>query len=274
GSLIKYLDGAGLLPDTHPRTEKTGAPKSDKAALGLLKNPVAEAFVRQKESEKIDSHYLQKVVDLSDGGRIHPTTNILGAATGRMSMGDPPLHQFPSEARGIILADEGDQLTSIDWSQIEPVVAANMARDEGVLAGYEDGSSDLYTTIAETARITRKEAKVVVLAQMYGEGMTKLSNDLGVTLDAAYDLRRAVFRAMPRVAALIKKLREIGEREQKIFTLSGRIVPIPSGQYGVAVHKSVNYNVQGSAYDVLAEALVSIDKAGLGDAVYLAMHDE
>jgi len=149
-----------------------------------------------------------------------------------------------------------------------------MARDEGVLAGYEDGSSDLYTTIAETARITRKEAKVVVLAQMYGEGMTKLSNDLGVTLDAAYDLRRAVFRAMPRVAALIKKLREIGEREQKIFTLSGRIVPIPSGQYGVAVHKSVNYNVQGSAYDVLAEALVSIDKAGLGDAVYLAMHDE
>ena len=40
------------------------------------------------------------------------------------------------------------------------------------------------------------------------------------------------------------------------------------------MHKSVNYNVQGSAYDVLAEALVSIDKAGLGDAVYLAMHDE
>jgi DNA polymerase-1 len=32
--------------------------------------------------------------------------------------------------------------------------------------------------------------------------------------------------------------------------------------------------VQGSAYDVLAEALIKIEAAGLGDAVYLGLHDE
>lgn len=39
-------------------------------------------------------------------------------------------------------------------------------------------------------------------------------------------------------------------------------------------HKAVNYFVQGSAYDLLAETLIRVDEAGLSDAVYLAMHDE
>lgn len=274
GSLTSWLDERGLLPDDHPRTEKTNAPSATKDSLSRLGHPAAVAFSRLKESEKIDRDYLQKIADLSDADRIHPTTSILGAATGRMSMSDPPLQQFPPEARGMITADPGDQITSIDWSQIEPVVAANVARDQQVLAGYEDGTSDLYTTIANAAHVDRKKAKVIVLAQMYGEGMAKLAADLGITTEEAWQLRRAVFRAMPRVDKLITKLRAIGEQHRLIFTLSGRIVPIPSGQFGVAVHKAVNYFVQGSAYDVLADSLLRIEMAGLGDAVYMAVHDE
>ncbi|MBM0277239.1 DNA polymerase [Micromonospora tarensis] len=275
GSLTGWLDERGLLPDNHPRTAKTGAPAATKDALARLEHPVAVAFSRLKETEKVERDYLAKVVDLADDqDRIHPTTTILGAATGRMSMSGPPLQQFPAEGRGIVMADEGDALTSIDWSQIEPVVAANIARDQAVLTGYEDGSSDLYTTVAEAAGITRKKAKVVLLAQMYGEGMTKLSADLGINIQDAWGLRDAVFRAMPRVGRLIKKLRDIGEQHQLVFTLSGRIVPIPSGQFGVAVHKAVNYHIQGSAYDVLADTLIRVDDAGLSDSVYIAMHDE
>jgi DNA polymerase-1 len=109
---------------------------------------------------------------------------------------------------------------------------------------------------------------------MYGEGMTKLSLDLGINIKDAWELRDTVFRAMPRVGRLIKKLRDIGEQHRLVFTMSGRIVPIPSGQFGVAVHKAVNYFVQGSAYDVLADTVIRIDDAGLSDALYLAMHDE
>jgi DNA polymerase III epsilon subunit-like protein len=274
GSLTGWLDDRDLLPIDHPRTTKTNAPSATKDALTRIGHPIAIAFSRLKESEKIDRDYLQKIADLSDDDRIHPTTTILGAATGRMSMSDPPLQQFPPEARGMVLADAGDQITSIDWSQIEPVVAANVARDQQVLAGYENGTSDLYTTIATAAGVERKKAKVIVLAQMYGEGMAKLSTDLGITTEEAWQLRRAVFRAMPRVDKLITKLRDIGQQHRLIFTLSGRIVPIPTGQYGVAVHKAVNYFVQGSAYDVLADSLLRIEQAGLGDAVYMAVHDE
>jgi hypothetical protein len=39
-------------------------------------------------------------------------------------------------------------------------------------------------------------------------------------------------------------------------------------------HKTVNYFVQGSQYDLLAETLIRIKEAGLAKAIYIAMHDE
>jgi DNA polymerase-1 len=223
--------------------------------------------------------------------------NLLAAVTGRMSMGDPPLHQFPGDARGIILADEGDSLTSIDWSQVEPVLAANMAKDHDVLAGYEDGSRDFYSSIAIAAGLAgkdatpadfktvrdggtgkyvkgRKTAKVILLAQLYGEGITKLALDLGVSIEEAKSLREVVFQPIPKVKRLVANMRSLAERHKTVFTLSGRILPIPSGIWGVDTHKGINYLVQGSAYDTLAEALIRVDEAGLGSAVYLALHDE
>lgn len=279
-SLTAWLDAGGHLPDNYKRTKATNRPSATAADLATLDHPLAATFVEHKKVTKIESDYLQKVADSTDAtGRIHPQTNILGAdATGRMSMGNPPLHQFPGPARGIILADPGDSLVSVDWSQIEPVVAANVAGDTAVLAGYEDGTSDLYSTVADKAGVNRKTAKVIVLGLMYGEGLAKLAGDLGVTVEAADELKAAVFRAMPKVAGLLGKLRRVGGDHRKIFTLSGRIVPVPMGTYdgqtGPMRHKAVNYHIQGSAYDVLAESIIRIDEAGLSDAVYLAMHDE
>lgn len=279
-SLMKWLDERDLIPPRYPRTTKTRAPSSVAKHLEKIDHPVARTFVAHKQLTKVDKDYLAKVVDLADADdRIHPQVNILGAdATGRMSYGGPPLQQFPGPARGIILADEGDKLTSIDWSQIEPVVAANVAKDRAVLAGYEDGTSDFYKDVAALAKVDRKTAKVVVLAQMYGEGLYKLSQDLGITEDQAADLRAAVFRAMPKTSQLLRKLRQVGGDHLCVFTLSGRILPVPMGSYegrrGPMRHKAVNYFVQGSAYDVLADAIIRVDQAGLSEAVYLAMHDE
>jgi DNA polymerase-1 len=278
--LAAVLEEAGAMPADHPRTPKTGNYRMTARDVEGLAHPLAQIFVAHKRTVKVLDDYLQKVVDLADAdGRIHPTTSVLAAWTGRSSMADPQLQQFPGPARGIILADEGDALTSIDWSQIEPVIMANIAGESKVLAGYESGTSDLYTDVAELAGgIPRKTAKVVLLAQLYGEGIAKLAADLGITPDEARSLKSAIFRALPRVRDLSQKLRNIGEGHRKVFTLSGRILPIPmgvwQGEVSVATHKAVNATVQGSAYDVLAEALIGLEEAGLGDAVYTGMHDE
>jgi len=274
--LAGHLDQIGALPSTHPRTPKTKKPSTKAIHLERLKHPIAQLFVEAKRIAKIEDDYLQKVVDLSDDqGFVHPQLNILAAATGRMSAGDPPYQQFIGAARGIILADEGDEMTSIDWSQIEPVVAANMAKDIGPsLIGYEDGTSDMYEGIATLAGVSRKKAKTTLLAQLYGEGLAKLAADLEIDQDEAAAIKQAVFRALPGTARMIARIKQYSKTYAKVFTLSGRIVNVPVYRGVVAAYKGVNYTVQGSAYDMLADSWVRIEKAGLAEAIYLPMHDE
>lgn len=329
GDLTSWLEEQNLLPDTYPRTPKTGKPSGSKDNLSKLGHPVAERFVTHKEVTHILRDYLDKIMENADeNGRIHSVVNMLGAATGRQSIsGDAPLHQFPPDARGIILADnhqeaaahmrhpvlnaDGDPhectctnmkgLVSIDWSQIEPVIVANIAGDIAAVEYYEQGNK-FYDALVKFGGIQYKAAKVTLLAQLYGEGITKLANDLRVSVDEASEIRDMVWRTLPgskRLAGKKGKLQSIAEQYRMIFTLSGRIVPVPSGRwpcwgdhktqkeidkcsrcdhrgtiFSVAVHKGVNYFVQGSAYDLLAEAEVNIINAGLGDAIYLPMHDE
>jgi DNA polymerase-1 len=283
-------DGLADLMANWPRT-RTGAYQMTKETVPALaaRWPVAAAFAAHKEVSHVRKDYLDKLDRQADQhGRIHPVTNLLKAVTGRASMGDPPLHQFSDTARGMILADPGDTLVSIDWAQIEPVVMANVAGDADALRPYETDGAKFYDAVAARAGCTYKQAKVTLLAQLYGEGLPKLAASLGITEQDAADLQKLIFEALPQTKLFVGnrrlvhpdggRLRRLARDHRQVFTLSGRILPIPMGRYdgrwSVAEHKAVNYFVQGSAYDLLAETLVSIEEAGLGDAVYLTMHDE
>ena len=70
-----------------------------------------------------------------------------------------------------------------------------------------------------------------------------------------------MFAAMPDTENLITKITRIADRYRLVPTLSGRIIPVPvfttdSGFKKGRGLQGSNYLVQGSAYDVLAEALV------------------
>lgn len=348
-SMTSWLDKRGLIPEDYPKTAKTKLPSGSKDDLKMLDHPLAKLFLVQKEVAKTEKDYLDKVAEQSDvDGRIHPECGYFAAATGRSSYKGPPVQQFSPGARGILVPDDyelaigqrqsheliyawderlqrkkvKDEIchcknpkgfTSIDFSQIEPCLAANVAGDLELLAGYESGRSDLYTDIAMFAKVTRKVAKVIVLAQLYGEGLIKLARDLGLITGAealkiqaeyrkrrkvdkfakqtdiaaefgidgfiqAENIKNKVFAAMPETTKLVKKLRKIAGDEKLVFTVSGRILPIPSGwfdgEYSVQTHKGTNYFCQGGAYDILADSLLRIHKAGLADAVYWTMHDE
>lgn len=196
--LARVLEERGEMPADFPRTQKTGAYSMTAPNVEKLASPVARKFVRQKQIKKIGSDYISKVIDLAHNGRVHSQVNLLAAATGRMSMGEPPFQQFSGPARGIVLADHGDQLTSVDLSQGEPVTIANAAHDMGVLVGYEAGTSDLYTELGVRAgmlpagtttldceldpakKAIRKKLKAALLAQLYGQGLPLLTAQLGL----------------------------------------------------------------------------------------------
>lgn len=280
--LLAVLERAKAIPADYPRTKKTEALSGAKNDLEKLVHPLVTEFIWHKEQSHILHDYLEKIRDLAvtrDGEDwVHPTVNYLGATTGRQSIGTPPLHQFPEGARGVILADPGRSLTSIDWSQIEPVYAANIAGQVDVLERYESGDMDFYDVLAETTGLPRKQNKTQLLGTLYGQGFELTAAKLGVDLDRAREIKDAVFHPIPKVLEMTYTLRQIADEYRMIPTVSGRIVPVPMGMFNgrpsVATHKGVNYHVQGSAYDILADAAICIEEAGLGDAVYLFMHDE
>ena len=270
--LMAAIDRMGDLPLGWPRTP-TGRLKSDKANLEALEHPLAQAHRAVAHSSKVLG-YLEKVVARSRyTGRLHPQVNVLGAsATGRMAYGEPELQQFPEEARPIIVCD-GQGLTSLDWSQIEPVTLANMAHDTGFLAPFE-GGADLYEPIQRAAGIERKTAKVVLLATMYGQGEAKLARTIGQSPEAASQIKRQMLAAMPESAKLMGKISQVAATYGIVITVGGRILTVPQFDGEYVAYRGVNYTVQGSAYDILAETILEAERRGLGQYIQLAMHDE
>lgn len=275
--VVTHLEKLGQLPTGWPRT-KTGQLSADKKAMERLESmdhPLAQAHRTVASLDKVTG-YLEKVASMvTVTGRLHNQVGVLGAsATGRMAYSDPELQQFPADARPII-ADDGQGLTSIDWSQIEPVVMANCAGDVDFLAPFE-GGGDLYAPIMATAGIDRKRAKVVLLALMYGQGKASLAASLRTDESSADVIRRKVLSAMPATSKYMDQVRAMGEQSGKAITISGRVLEIDrdmeTGRY--RAYKGVNYTCQGSAYDVLAETLVTLHSKGLSQHVQLAMHDE
>lgn len=269
--LVTKLEERGELPADWPRTD-SGRLRATKDDLPKLDHPLAASVRKVAELNKVTG-YLTKVQDMVRvTGRVHPQVGILKAsATGRMAYSWPELQQFPSDARPIIVSDTG--LTSVDWSQIEPVVMANCAQDWGFLEPFEAGG-DLYAPIVEAAGVTRKVAKVLLLAAMYGQGRNSMAAALGISTEEAQRLQAGMFSAMPTTRGFIDRLRQIGEDTGLIITADGRVLPIPKANGQTLAYKAVNYFCQGSAYSVLADTIVRLERAGLGDNIHLALHDE
>lgn len=313
--LTKWLQQQNALPPSHPRTAK-GALSGQKKHLEALGHPVARKFLEAKETRKVQDDYLVKAVELArpDGHgdlRIHPTVGVLKAAHGRTSMSDPPFQQYPGPARGIVLPDRGDLLASVDWAQQEPVIGLNLAGDVDALYDYETVGKKIYEFVSKVSNQAYKSSKVVLLAGMYGEGMDKLSADLGldpgpfverrdratgemvtVALNhAAWAIRDAIFGKRDRrtgeetvvgavsgLGRYIEQLKKQGEHHGLTSTINGRILPIPFGEYkgrrSRQAHKTPNYRISGSAADQFIDTVIEVDRQGLSAGLYAGMHDE
>lgn len=267
--LVEYLDSIGELPPNWPRTA-TGKLQATKPLLTGLDHPLADAQRRLAEIDKV-LVYLNKVTRQAQvTGRCHPQVGVLAASqTGRMAYSSPELQQFPKDARPILIADHDCGLSSIDWSQIEPVTMGLLAGDAGFLSAYEAGE-DLYGPIQTAAGINRTLAKVVLLATMYGQGITGLARRIETDENRAAQIRRQMLDAMPECKRWMANVQAYAEKFGQIITAAGRVLPVDSG----GAFRAVNYVIQGTAYDVLAHSICEMERQGISDHVVLAMHDE
>lgn len=274
--IVKYLDSSGHLPEGWPRTPK-GNLKTDKDTMEsyLPSHPLADAHRIISDTKKILGYMEKTAARSRPTGRLHPQFQILGAsATGRMSVSEPELQQFSEEARPIIVPRLGSSgMHSVDWSSIEPALLGWMAQDWDFITPFEEGG-DIYEPVRLAAGCSRYNAKVAVLAGMYGQGRAKLARSLGLTMDAAQQLQRQMRTAMPKAARFMGQIKQVGDDYGLTLTAAGRVLTIPRFNGVPAGYKAVNYMFQGSCADLIYDTIVNAEREGFGDAILLPMHDE
>ena len=314
-SIQKMFDKLGLA---YPRTE-AGAPSFTKQFLNSSEHEVTRALVRLRELDKADSTFIDSILKHEHNGRIHTELHSTrrdegGTVTGRFSSSNPNLQQIPARdpeikkmIRGLFIPEEGCKWGSFDYSSQEPRLlvhfAASMPENmqdpviKEVVHAYNTGDVDLHQMVADIAGISRKEAKTVNLGIMYGMGVAKLANQLGIGQDEAKDLLEAHRSRVPFVKQLADIASKQAEKNGQIRTLLGRLCrfdlwepstfgynkPLPYDEaqktYGgmgrlrrAFTYKALNRLIQGSAADQTKKAMLDCYNEGL--TPMLTVHDE
>lgn len=213
-----------------------------------------------------------------DSGTLYVTGN---------SVNDPPLQQFSEDARPVITSDGDEELWSVDWSSIEPVVLANMAGDKDFIDPFNNGG-DLYIPLARKAGLIppsvsdedaashpgRKKAKQMLLAAMYGQGLRSLSEAMGISIDEAQSIQDGIRNAMSVTWDFMNSVTATTRRTGFSYTIWGRMMDERLTPHEIKTHVAVNHFCQGSAADVLMDSLLRLDDAGIGHRVKMLIHDE
>jgi len=274
-----------LRLDARLPVTKTGRPSVAKGALEPLAKAEGElgAFARavleHRHHETALSLFLRPYAELCRGdGRARPTIYTLGTDTGRMSCVRPNLQQLSRVGgiRACITADPGQLLISADFSGVELRVAAALSGD-AVLRQFIADGRDLHWEVArqvfgpEATKDDRYMVKRGVFGRIYGGAVPTLAAQMGTSQAIAASMVDSLDAMLPTLSAWSATVRAgIKAGHTQFETTAGRIIHLPR-RYP---HKGPNYCIQGTARELLVDALVRWRDTPWGHCTLLPVHDE
>ena len=298
-------------------TTEKGAPSFTKSFLIDHPSKVCQALVKLREFDKADSTFIDSILRHEHNGRIHTELHSTrrdegGTVTGRFSSSNPNLQQIPARdpdikkmIRGLFIPEDNCQWGSFDYSSQEPRLLVHFAASvpthlrhavvDDSVDEFHTGDVDLHQMVADLAGITRKQAKTVNLGIMYGMGVAKLADQLGIPADDAKILIQQHRDKVPFVKGLADLATKQASDNGQIRTLLGRKCrfhlwepvtfgvgkPLPHDEaqkeYGKQIrraftYKALNRLIQGSAADQTKKAMLDCYNEGL--IPMLTVHDE
>lgn len=285
-ALVKFFTGLGANID---RKTASGAPSMDKAMLRILAKefPLADHILQIRKAEKLANTYFLNFINKNVDGVLHPSIRTLGARTGRMSMTDPALQTLPKgepTVRDAFIPREGEVLISADYDQIEMRLMAHFSKDPGLAAAFAS-DTDFFVGLArqvfgdptiEKGDKRRDIVKGVAYGKAYGAGVTKMAETAGLRFDVMKPSVDAFDHSYPGVLRFQNEVGNIGQLRERtegigyVNTPFGRRLPADEGR----TYTLVNYLLQSHAAEILKRALLNLDRAGLGGAMLLPVHDE
>ena len=284
----------------HGKKTKTGY-STDTTVLEELSayHPVPQKILAYREKTKLQSTYVEALPKLCDKNkRLHTNYIQTGTATGRLSSRDPNLQNIPvrnedgRRIRAAFTALPNTHLISADYSQIELVVLAHLSGDKNMCKAFSEGTDIhrataalLFSTPPEKVTADeRRIAKTINFGIIYGMSAFRLARDLGISRTQAASFIENYFTQYSSIRRFIDSTISFAETHGYVETIFGRrrkIININSKnrvEKAAAERVAVNTPVQGSAADIVKQAMLDVDsslrKEKNGARLLLQVHDE
>ena len=282
------------------RRGKTGF-STDARVLQAIRDehPIVEKIERWRELTKLVQTYLEQLpAAIGPDGRLHTTLLQTNTATGRLASINPNLQNIPirteigREIRACFIAEPGNTLLSVDYSQVELRVLAHIA-GEDVLKDIFRRGEDVHAETASAvfgvdhADITvgmRSKAKMVNFGIVYGLSAYGLADRLRIPQEEAQEFIDRYLERFPAVARFIDDTITQAEEHGYVSTLFGRRRQVPEIRARnwqtrkLGERLAVNSIIQGTAADVIKVAMVrchdKLAEAGLATRMIMQIHDE
>jgi len=228
-------------------------------------------------------------------GRVHTSYSIAGASTGRLASTDPNLQNIPvrtEEGRRIreaFVAEAGNVLLSLDYSQIELRILAHIADIPALKQAFDDGldihamtASEMFDTPIEGMDPSiRRQAKAINFGVIYGISGFGLARNLRIPRKDAQGFIDRYFERFPGIKAYMDDTVKFAKEHGHVETLFGRKIHTPEinakGPHaGFAKRAAINAPIQGTAADVIRRAMIRVPQAikDLPAKMLLQVHDE
>jgi DNA polymerase-1 len=292
-----------LLPPDRGRKTASGHFSTAADVLEDMRgqHPVLDLILEHRELAKLKSTYVEALPAAVDAntGRVHTSYSQTGAVTGRLSSNNPNLQNIPTRTetgrrvRNGFIAEDGNVLLSVDYSQVELRLVALMAGDEAMLAAFRAGQ-DIHTTtaaaiynlpLAEVTKDMRRHAKAINFGLIYGMSAFGLTRSTELTLGESEAFVKAYFARFPGVKRYLDETRKLAAQQGYVTTLLGRrrYFPALKGMLNAQLRnreerEAINAPIQGTAADIMKIAMLKIPgalkQAGLKGQMLLQVHDE
>jgi DNA polymerase I-like protein with 3'-5' exonuclease and polymerase domains len=305
--IAKFLTADGIkLPKT-----ATGALSVTKEVLEEHVNDsyLCAPLKRVRALNKLRTTFLTKSIDehICEDGKMHGQFVQLkrdegGTITGRFSGRNPNLQQIPRNdeelgalVRGLFIPLDNHWYGKTDYSQIEYRLFLHFAsgwrkgdefdlQAEAVRQKFiTDPTTDYHQFVIDTIKemtgiiIDRATAKRVNFGTLYFMGAKALSRKFHMPYDEAVSVQNALFDACPFIESTRQNVVDTAIRRGYVRTLLKRRQRL--GQHHIDEGREYalfNYELQGSAADIMKKAMDDCEQAGIYDVLHLELtvHDE
>lgn len=282
---------------------KTGQWSTDVGTLeklALQGHDIVTKILEWRQLSKLKSTYtdaLQEQIN-PETGRVHTSFSMAGTSTGRLASSDPNLQNIPirsEEGRKIreaFVAEKGHLLLSVDYSQVELRLVAEMANVKALKAAFREGVDIHALTASQVFGVgledvtpdLRRQAKAVNFGIIYGISGWGLAKQLDCDPADANEFIKKYLNTFSEIRDYMEAVKEEARKHEFVRTLYGRkcFVPNINAKNGAwragAERAAINAPLQGTAADIMKKAMArmpaALEKEKLSAKMLLQVHDE